>query len=38
MSINVAMDRGKEAARLGSAETEVVKPALRATTLSKQYD
>jgi len=37
MSINVAMDRGKEVVRLGSAETKVVKPVLRATKLSKQY-
>jgi hypothetical protein len=37
MSINVAMDRGKEVVRLGNAETKVVKPVLRATKLSKQY-
>jgi hypothetical protein len=37
MSIKVAMDRGKEVVRLGSAETKVVKPVLRATKLSKQY-
>jgi len=37
MSINVAMDRGKEVVRLGSAETKVVEPVLRATKLSKQY-
>ena len=37
MSINVAKDRGKEVVRLGSAETKVVKPVLRATKLSKQY-
>jgi hypothetical protein len=37
MSINVAMDRGKEVVRLGSAETKVVKPVLQATKLSKQY-
>jgi hypothetical protein len=37
MSLNVAMDRGKEVVRLGSAETKVVKSVLRATKLSKQY-
>ncbi|MEH2519403.1 hypothetical protein V1279_004976 [Bradyrhizobium sp. AZCC 1610] len=37
MSMNVAMDREKEVVRLGSAEAKVVKPALRATKLSKQY-
>jgi hypothetical protein len=36
MSINVAMDRGKEVVRLGSAETKVVRPVLRATKLPKQ--
>jgi hypothetical protein len=37
MSINVAMDSGKQVVRLGSAETKIVKPVLRATKLSKQY-
>jgi hypothetical protein len=37
MSMNVAMDRGKEVVRLGSGETKVVKPVLRAMKLSKRY-
>jgi hypothetical protein len=37
MSINAAIDRGKEVVLLGSAETKVVEPVLRATKLSKQY-
>jgi hypothetical protein len=36
MSMNVAMGRGKEAVRLGSAEAKVFEPALRETSLSKQ--
>jgi hypothetical protein len=31
------MDRGREVVRLGSGETKMVKPVLRATKLSKQY-
>lgn len=37
MSISVAMDKGKEVMRLGSAERKVVKSARGATKLSKQY-